>query len=104
MTYSRNKISPARTPVMSSIVDNSSIVRPRDEDAWGEYCTKRVLLEIYKAIAGSIRSGYLYKTHRPPIPVSPTLGPRTECEPGMIRMEEANGKANVLAVQMQQPE
>ena len=46
------------------------IVRKHDEKAHGEYRTKRVILEIYDALAESTRTGTPYHTRLDPVPAS----------------------------------
>jgi hypothetical protein len=54
------------------IMDTFPIVRRKDETAQGEYRTKRVILEIYDAMAESIRAGQPYQTRLDPPPGPPT--------------------------------
>jgi hypothetical protein len=49
------------------------IVRKHDEKAHGEYRTKRVILEIYDAMAEAMRSGNVYKTRVEPPPADPSV-------------------------------
>ena len=53
------------------IMDTFPIVRRRDEEKAGEYRTKRVILEIYDAMADSIRTGQPYQTLLDPPPADP---------------------------------
>jgi hypothetical protein len=55
------------------IMDTFPIVRRKDEAAYGEYRTKRVILEMYDAMADSIRTGTGYQS---PISPPPGEGPR----------------------------
>jgi hypothetical protein len=50
------------------IVDTFPIVRRKDEQQYGDYRTKRVILEVYDAMAQATRSGAQYETaiHPPP--------------------------------------
>jgi hypothetical protein len=59
------------------------IVKRKDEDKWGEYRTKRVILEIYDALAESIRTGQPYQTRLDPPPADPRCchPPRQENPP-----------------------
>jgi hypothetical protein len=50
------------------VMDTFPIVRKHDEKAYGEYRTKRVILEIYDAMAEVARSGASYKTRLDPPP------------------------------------
>ena len=50
------------------ILDTFPIVRKNDEKAYGEYRTKRVILEIYDAMAEAVRTGQPYATILDPVP------------------------------------
>jgi hypothetical protein len=50
------------------ILDTFPIVRKNDEKAHGEYRTKRVILEVYDAMAESIRTDQPYQTRLDPPP------------------------------------
>lgn len=54
------------------VMDTFPIVRKHDEKAHGEYRTKRVILEIYDALAESTRTGTPYQTLLAPPPADPT--------------------------------
>jgi len=60
------------------ILDTFPIVRRKDEKKYGEYRTKRVILEIYDALADAIRTGQPYQTRLAPQPADP----RTPHVPG----------------------
>jgi hypothetical protein len=53
------------------ILDTFPIVRRKDEAAYGEYRTKRVILEIYDAMAEAERTGVPYQTRLDPPPADP---------------------------------
>jgi hypothetical protein len=55
------------------ILDTFPIVRRNDEKAHGEYRTKRVILEIYDAMAEAIRTGKPYQTRLDPPPADPRV-------------------------------
>ena len=55
------------------IMDTFPIVRRKDEAAHGEYRTKRVILEMYDAMAEAMRAGTAYES---PISPPPGEGPR----------------------------
>jgi hypothetical protein len=55
------------------IMDTFPIVRKNDEKAYGEYRTKRVILEIYDAMAEAVRSGESYQTRLDPPPADPRV-------------------------------
>ena len=50
------------------IMDTFPIVKRKDEDKYGEYRTKRVILEIYDAMQEAIRTGTPYQTRLDPPP------------------------------------
>ena len=50
------------------ILDNFPIVRRKDEQKWGEFRTKRVILEVYDAMAEAQRAGVPYQTRLDPPP------------------------------------
>lgn len=55
------------------IMDTFPIVRRKDEEKYGgDYRTKRVILEIYDALAESIRTGTAYQTRLDPPPADPS--------------------------------
>ncbi len=49
------------------------IVRKNDEKAHGEYRTKRIILEIYDAMADAARTGEPYLTRLDPPPADPRV-------------------------------
>lgn len=53
------------------IMETFPIVKRKDEEKWGEYRTKRVILEIYDAIAAAMRTGIPYQTRLDPPPADP---------------------------------
>ncbi len=53
------------------IMDTFPIVRRKDEEKWGDYRTKHVILEIYDAMAESMRTGNPYQTRLDPPPADP---------------------------------
>jgi hypothetical protein len=55
------------------ILDTFPIVRRKDEAAYGEYRTKRVILEIYVALAEANRTGVPYPTRLAPPPADPRV-------------------------------
>jgi hypothetical protein len=57
---------------VSHIMDSFPVVRKIDEKAHGEYRTKRVILEIYDAMAEAIRTGQPYQTRLDPPPADPS--------------------------------
>jgi hypothetical protein len=57
----------------SHVIDAFTIVQSREEEAWGEYRTKRVILETYDAMAEAERSGVPYQTRLAPPPADPRV-------------------------------
>jgi hypothetical protein len=53
------------------VMDTFPIVRKNDEKVCGEYRTKRVILEIYDAMAEAARTGQAYQTRLDPPPADP---------------------------------
>ena len=53
------------------IMDTFPIVRRKDEEAWGEYRTERVIIEFYDAMQEAIRSGTPCQTRLDPPPGPP---------------------------------
>ncbi len=63
---------PAPRDAVSYIMDTFPIVRRKDEEKYnGDFRTKRVILEIYDAMAQSIRTGEPYQTRLDPPPADP---------------------------------
>ncbi|HXF97932.1 MAG TPA: hypothetical protein VNJ46_04895 [Gaiellaceae bacterium] len=61
------------------VMDTFPIVRRKDEKAYGEYRTKRLILEIYAELAEAIATGRPYQTRLDPPPADPRVAhpPRT---------------------------
>ena len=55
------------------VMDTFPIVRKNDEKAHGEYRTKRVILEIYDAMAEAAHAGKPYQTRLDPPPADPRV-------------------------------
>ena len=55
------------------IMDTFPIVRRKDEATYGEYRTKRVILEMYDEMAEAMRTGEPYRTHLDPPPADPRV-------------------------------
>ena len=55
------------------IMDTFPIVRRREEHQFGEYRTKRVILEIYDALTAAARTGVPYQTRLDPPPADPRV-------------------------------
>ncbi len=60
------------------IMDTFPIVRQKDEKRYGEYRTKRVILEIYEAMAGGLEH---YQTRLDPPPADPRVAHGWETRP-----------------------
>jgi hypothetical protein len=55
------------------IMETFPIVKRKDEQQYGEYRTKRVIMEIYDAMAEAIKSGRPYQTRLDPPPADPRV-------------------------------
>jgi len=54
------------------IFSHTSIEMARnDEEKYGEYCTKRVILKCYNAMAEAVKTGRPYQTILDPLPTDP---------------------------------
>jgi len=62
---------PTPRHAVEHILDSFPIVRRKDEDAHGEYRTKRVILEIYDAMQEATRTSVPYQTSLDPPPGDP---------------------------------
>jgi len=56
-----------------TLLDTFPIVKRKDEQKHGEYRTKRVILEIYDAMAEAIRTDKPYRTLLDPPPADPRV-------------------------------
>jgi hypothetical protein len=58
------------------------VVKRRDEKQYGEYRTKRVILEIYDEIQKAVETGEPYQTRLAPPPADPAVAhpPRKEIQ------------------------
>jgi len=64
---------PTPREAVAQIMETFPIVKRRDEEKFnGDYRTKRVILEIYDAMADPIRTGHPYQTRLDPPPADPT--------------------------------
>lgn len=66
------------------IMETFPIVKRKDEAAFGEYRTKRLILEVYDAMAEAIETGKPYQTILDPPPADPSL-----CHPESTRPDWA---------------
>ncbi len=55
------------------IMETFPIVKRKDEKAFGEYRTKRVILEVYDAMAEAMKTGQSYQTIVSPPPADPSV-------------------------------
>jgi hypothetical protein len=55
------------------IMDTFPITRRKEEQQFGEYRTKRVILEVYDAMAEAERTGVPYQTRLDPPPADPRI-------------------------------
>lgn len=84
---------PTPRDAVAYIMDTFPIVKRKDEEKWGDYRTKRVILEIYDALAESIRNGQPYRTRL-------TTPPGPPCDPegnfiSIDRLNRANWPAHI---------
>jgi len=65
------------------IIDSFPIVKRKDEEKFGEYLTKRLVLEIYEEMAQAIATGQPYQTRLDPPPADPRVAhpPRVQLAP-----------------------
>lgn len=62
---------PTPREAVAYILDTFPIVRKKEEAKWGEYRSRRVILEIYDAMQEAIRTGRPYETRLDPPPADP---------------------------------
>jgi hypothetical protein len=62
---------PTPRGAVAYIMDTFPIVKRKDEEKWGDYRTKRVILEIYDEMTEVTRTGNQYKTRLDPPPGPP---------------------------------
>jgi len=63
------------------VMDTFPIVRKNEEKAHGEYRTKRLILEVYDALAESTRTGRPYATRLDPPPADPQVAHPPKSDP-----------------------
>jgi hypothetical protein len=61
---------PTSRAAVSYILDTFPIVKRKDETKWGDYRTKRVILEVYDALTEAMQTGKVYQTRLTPAPAS----------------------------------
>lgn len=64
---------PTPRDAVDYIMETFPIVKRKDEDKWNEYRTKRVVLEIYDAMAEARVTGIPYQTRLSPPPADPSV-------------------------------
>ena len=64
---------PTPCDAVNYIMDTFPIVRRKDEQRFGEYRTKRVILETYDTMAEAERANIPYKTRLDPPPADPRV-------------------------------
>jgi len=67
------------------IMETFPIVKRRDEAEFGEYRTKRLILERYDAMVGAEASGRTYETILEPPPADPSLAHPESTRPSWVR-------------------
>lgn len=85
---------PTPRDAVAYIMDTFPICRRKDDQKWGEYRTKRVILEIYDALAESLRTGQPYQTRLDPPPADPRVAHQPRqlepgATPGLLRPSQA---------------
>ena len=58
---------------MDSIIETFPIVKRKDEKQYGEYRTKRMILEIYDEMKQAMETGEAYRTRLDPPPADPSV-------------------------------
>ena len=76
---------------MDYILETFSIVKRKDEQAHGEYRTKRVILDIYDAMQQAMESGTPYHTRLDPPPANGWTPPEIPLE---VVTERQNDEVN----------
>lgn len=71
------KAFPTPRHAVSYIMETFPIVKRKDEAAYGEYRTKRVILEVYDELQQAVATGKPYQTRLAPPPADPSC-----CHPG----------------------
>ncbi len=60
------RVFPTPRDAVSYILDQFPFVKRRDEERFGEYRTKRPILETYDAMRGALRTGKPWRSHLSP--------------------------------------
>lgn len=63
------------------IMNTFPIVKRKDEQAYGEYRTKRIIIEIYDEMTGAMQTGGAYLTRLDPPPSDPSVAHPSEKQP-----------------------
>lgn len=67
------------------IMDTFPITRRKEQQQYGEYRTKRVILEIYDAMAEAQHTGTAYQTRLDPPPADPRVAHSAKAQPAEVR-------------------
>jgi hypothetical protein len=92
------------------ILDTFPIVRRKDEQAHGEYLTRRIILEIYDEMRWAMESGAVYQTRLDPPPANGWVAPEPSLEETVTKSapqpaENADGKqSDLFAWQAEDPQ
>ena len=73
---------------MAYILETFPIVKRKDEQAHGEYRTKRVILDIYDAMQQAMETGTPYHTHLDPPPANGWTPPAITSETVIERQSD----------------
>jgi len=68
---SLTRFSPIPRLAVAYIMDTFPIVKRKGQEKWGDYRTKRVILDIYDEMAEAMRTGKSYQTRLNPPPGPP---------------------------------
>ena len=79
-----NKHFPTPRHAVDYIMETFPIVKRRDQEKHGEYRTKRVILEIYDAMAAAISTGIPYQTRLDPPPADPRCAHDPSTRPAWV--------------------
>src|SRR6185369_3915806 len=66
---------------LEHVLDSFNLVRDRDQAEFGEYLTKRLILEIYDAMAKAQHTGAVYQTRLDPPPADPRVAHPARVQP-----------------------
>jgi hypothetical protein len=107
---SLTRLFPGPRQAVDYILDTFPIVRRKDEQAHGEYRTKRIILEIYDEMWRAMESGAAYQTRLDPPPANGWIPPEPAREemvmkPALQPAETADGEqSDLFAWQAEDPQ